>query len=259
MSLFYETDPADEHTQPQLPPLLQAEAVGQGSDVHTKAVARAAAGAVGLVCYSSRTDMLDMAVTLAPEVPAAQAAQMHHALMIAIGDAIGAAAPPEVSVGYQFPGTLLLNRGVAGYVRVSMAPASGDDSLPAWMVAGLRLRIAADDRPRSLEYRMANSSLEEEGAGFISRTRLLESCCRHFLVWLHRWEGEGFRPLHDLWVKRVDKEAVLMTRDGQNAEWIGLDEEGCGLVKTGGKAQVISLLDADAIFALPELEGAEVP
>ena len=49
MSLYYEADPADETTPPQLPPLLRAEAVDTG-DVQAKAVARAAAGEVGLVC-----------------------------------------------------------------------------------------------------------------------------------------------------------------------------------------------------------------
>ena len=38
MSLYYEADPADETTPPQLPPLLRAEAVDTG-DVQAKALA----------------------------------------------------------------------------------------------------------------------------------------------------------------------------------------------------------------------------
>ena len=117
MSLYYEADPADETTPPQLPPLLRAEAVDTG-DVQAKAVARAAAGEVGLVCYAQSGPLLDFAITLAPEVDAAAASQMHHALMVAVGDAIGALAPPEVVVTYQFPGTLLFNRGIAGAIRL---------------------------------------------------------------------------------------------------------------------------------------------
>ena len=63
MTLYYETDPADENTVPQLPPLLSAEAVETG-DVQAKAVARAAAGEVGLVCYATAGPLLDFAVTL---------------------------------------------------------------------------------------------------------------------------------------------------------------------------------------------------
>ena len=107
MTLYYETDPADENTVPQLPPLLSAEAVETG-DVQAKAVARAAAGEVGLVCYATAGPLLDFAVTLAPEVDAATSAQMQHALIVAVGDAIGALAPPEVVVTYQYPGTIFL-------------------------------------------------------------------------------------------------------------------------------------------------------
>ena len=47
------------------------------------------------------------------------------------------------------------------------------------------------------------TSLAEEGAGFISRTRLVESICRHFMAWVNRWDDDGFKPLHDLWVQRL--------------------------------------------------------
>lgn len=246
MSLYYELDPADADTPPQLPPLLKAEEVDLKADVHAKAIGRAAAGAVGLVCYGQRDDMLDMAITLAPEVTADKAIQVHYLLMIAIGDAIGAAAPPEVSVGYQFPGTILLNRGIAGNVRVSLADKPEDgQTIPAWMVVGLQLRLKADMDQKSLDYRMSNSSLEEEGAGFISRTRLLESCCRHFLAWLHKWEEEGFRPLFDMWSNRVEHKVDLISVTGQPIEWLGLDENGAGLLKAQGKAHSVSVLHAD--------------
>ena len=43
-----------------------------------------------------------MAITLAPETAATKAVQMHYGMMIALGDAIGALSPPEVSVSYRF-------------------------------------------------------------------------------------------------------------------------------------------------------------
>ena len=128
MTLYYETDPADENTVPQLPPLLSAEAVETG-DVQAKAVARAAAGEVGLVCYATAGPLLDFAVTLAPEVDAATSAQMQHALIVAVGDAIGALAPPEVVVTYQYPGTIFFNRGIAGVITMTQGPVSTETGL----------------------------------------------------------------------------------------------------------------------------------
>ena len=254
MSLYYEPDPADENTPPQLPPLLRAEAVDTG-DVQAKAVAKAAAGEVGLVCYAPSGPLLDFALTLAPEVDAATASQMHHALMVAVGDAVGALAPPEVVVTYQFPGTILFNRGVAGAIQLVQGPLAADQTIPAWMVVSARLRLTSqmDDLP--LDYRMANTSLEEEGAGFISRIRLLEACCRHFLVWVHKWEEEGFRPVHDMWSNRTEKQVELRSADGRVADWLGLDEAGSGLLKLDGEACAVPVLSAADIFTVPQLDA----
>ena len=49
MTLYYEDDPADDSTPPQLPPLLRAVAVPDGQDVLSKAVALAANSEVGTV------------------------------------------------------------------------------------------------------------------------------------------------------------------------------------------------------------------
>ena len=258
MSLYYEADPADETTPPQLPPLLRAEAVDSG-DVQAKAVARAAAGEVGLVCYAPSGPLLDFAVTLAPEVDAATSAQMHHALMVAVGDAIGALAPPEVVVTYQFPGTILFNRGIAGAVQLVQGPPAADQNAPAWMVVSARLRLTSQMEAMPLDFRMANTSLEEEGAGFISRIRLLEACCRHFLVWLHKWEEEGFRPVHDMWSNRTEKQVDLLTSDGRVADWLGLDEAGAGLLKLEGEALAVPVTATAELFTIPDLDDLSAP
>ena len=86
MTLYYEDDPADDSTPPQLPPLLRAVAVPDGQDVLSKAVALAANSEVGTVFYSENTERMEIAVRLAPEVPTRQAGQMLFALMIGLGD-----------------------------------------------------------------------------------------------------------------------------------------------------------------------------
>ena len=102
------------------------------------------------------------AITLAPEVDAAAASQMHHALMVAVGDAIGALALPEVVVTYQFPGTLLFNRGIAGAIRLVQGPLAADQKTPSWMVVSARLRLSGEMQAMPLEFRMANTSLKKK-------------------------------------------------------------------------------------------------
>ena len=202
--------------------------------------------------------MLDMAITLAPEVPAARAQQMHYTMMNAVGDAIGALAPPEVGVRYSFPGNILFNRGHAGIVRMAMAPTDNPASdIPDWLVVSAQVRLAFADTNHDTEYRMANTSLAEEGGGFISRTRLLESSCRHFLVWVHQWEEEGFRPVHEKWLNRIEDDKTLTSQNGGQIAFVGIDDEGAGLLSEGGAVRAIPLAEASELFGragLAELE-----
>lgn len=258
MNLYYEDVPATDNEAPQLPPLLRSEAMEAGTDVLAKAISRAAAGEVGLVCYSQAAHVLDMAITLAPEVPAARAQQMHYTMMNAVGDAIGALAPPEVGVRYSFPGNILFNRGHAGIVRMAMAPTNNPASdIPDWLVVSAQVRLAFADTNHDTEYRMANTSLAEEGGGFISRTRLLESSCRHFLVWVHQWEEEGFRPVHEKWLNRIEDDKTLTSQNGGQIAFVGIDDEGAGLLSEDGAVRAIPLAEASELFGragLAELE-----
>ena len=137
MSLYVEEFPAEDGDAPQLPPLLTAVPVPVDQDVTAKALASVATAEVGTVLYSEAAKVLDLAVVLGPEVPLRRAGQMLYALMIGVGDAIGALAPPEVVVTYQLPGYVLLNRGRAGAVWIEADPAAGREDVPSWMVVGV--------------------------------------------------------------------------------------------------------------------------
>ena len=185
MSLYYEEFPAEDGDSPQLPPLLTAVAVPADQDVAAKALAAVATAEVGTVLYSQATQIVDLAIILGPEVPLRRAGQMLYALMIGVGDAIGALAPPEVVVSYQLPGYILLNRGRAGRVWVTADPAAGREDVPGWMVVGatidLSVRTGSEDvwhDAGGLEY----TSLAEEGGGFISRTRLVAVSYTHLTL-----------------------------------------------------------------------------
>jgi biotin-(acetyl-CoA carboxylase) ligase len=258
MNLYYEDVPADDDDIPQLPPLLQVETIDANDDVLSKAVTRAAAGEIGLVCYSSATHILDMAITLVPEVPMDRATQMAHTAMIALSDSIGALAPPEVNVRFRFPGDILLNRGHAGIVRIVTAPCNdaGQD-VPDWLVVSIQLRLVFDDDNLSQDYRLAHTSLAEEGGSFISRTRLVETVSRYFLLWLHRWEEDGFKPVHEGWMERNAEERQLELRDGRKAEFIGLDENGAGIMMIDDTTMSVSMAASESHFYIRALDDTD--
>lgn len=256
MSLYYEDFPADDGEEPQLPPLLTPVKVPSGQNVMAKAMASGATAEVGTVFYSEDTAVTELAIILGPEVPLRQAGQMLYALMIGVGDAIGALAPPEVVVTYQLPGYVLLNRGRAGAVWVAADPAAGREDVPSWMVVGVTIDMAvrtgseeAWQDTHGLEY----TSLAEEGAGFISRTRLVESICRHFMAWVNRWQDDGFRPLHDLWVQRLQAGGEMVLADGATSDWVGLDEDGAALIRIDGRPVGLLPSEFDSVCGPAEL------
>ena len=256
MTLYYEDVPADNSDVPQLPPLLKAVAVSSDHNVHDKAIALAASSEVGTVFYSEAADRMHIAVVLGPEVAVPDAGQMLFAMMIGIGDAIGALAPPEVAVSYQMPGYILLNKGRAGVVRMAVDSAAGADLVPDWMVVSAEVMISSDDAGaenwrQSSEYE--HTSLTEEGGGHISRTRLVESCSRHFLVWINRWQDDGFRPLFDAWMHRLETSLQVVFEAKSGVEWLGLDETGAMLVKVDGKPISIPPHELETLCGTPAL------
>jgi len=239
MSIYYTPDPDDYEGEPRLPPLLRAQAVEanklEAGHLHSYALTQAAQVDPGTVFYAEAGGIACFSVVLAPDVPAVQAAQMFHAMMVGVGDAIGALAPPEVEVNYLFPGYVLLNRGRAGTVQVSVDPAAGLQDEPAWMVASVAVRIDADMAAVLADGVHDETSLIEESATAISGTRIIEASCRHFLAWLNRWEEDGFRPVFDAWNHRAITDTAVELETGTIADWVGLDEDGQALLRIDGK------------------------
>ena len=130
MSLYYELDPADENDEPQLPPLLKPEKVSKDVDVFQKAISSSTQADTGTVFYSEKSDLVDIAILLNPEVSQKKCNQMIFVLTVAVGDAIGALAPPEVIVTNSFPGYIFLNKGEAGVVNFAIDNQKSDKDIP---------------------------------------------------------------------------------------------------------------------------------
>lgn len=252
MSVAFDPAPAEPGAAPVFPPLLSGVAVAAGADPMAKAIGAAASGVdAGAVFWSEREDRLDAAVVFAPETPLRTALAMVIAAEVALGDALGALAPPEVGVTWVWPDRARVNGADAGVFRAA-ASTRDLDAVPNWLAVAATVQIASlfDDGVTGIEpgRRPDLTSLYDEGCATISRTRLLESWSRHLLHWVHRWEADGLRPLHDAWRGRAEGiGATGRFQIGGRAEegvFVGLDEDGALLLRdASGAATALALAE----------------
>ena len=242
MSLYYELDPADDNDPPLLPPILTPVAVPDKIEVFNKAIAAAANSEAGTVFYSESTEFVEIAVVLNPEVKKIKCNQMLYVMMVAAGDSIGALAPPEVVVTYYYPGLIYLNQGEAGIVKIEVSSAN-EDTIPDWIVVGLKLRLNNQLQMDENNIQPDITSLADEGAGFVSRTRAVESLSRHFLAWISQWEDEGFKPVVDMWNSRREQNKELTLKNKETVSWVVLDENGLAIVKSKNKEIFLSPIE----------------
>jgi len=248
MSVGYHPEVAPSaEAAPQFPPLLTGVAVPTGDDPFEVAVADARAGRseIGRLYWSPDDDTLRAAVVFEPEVPLAEAAPIVFAAAVALNDCIGALAPPEVGLQHIWPTRVKINGAFCGGFRVQ-ASTTDAAAVPDWLIVGLTLPLTATVADPGNHPDV--TTLAEEGCGHLGRVHLLESWSRHLLVWVNRWEDDGYRPIFDAWLGRTEgrgEDVTVDTAEGQVCgTFLGLDEHGGLLMKTGTGARTLPLLPA---------------
>ena len=116
-------------------------------------------------------------------------------------------------------------------------------TVPDWMVVGLKLRLNNQLQIDEKNIQPDITSLADEGAGFVSRTRAVESLSRHFLAWISQWEDEGFKPVVDIWNSRREQNKELILKNKETVSWVGLDENGLAIVKSKNKEIFLSPIE----------------
>jgi len=236
--------------EPQFPPLLNGVKVKGHPRPFELAHSDAASGKAcsGDFYWSPSPRFMECALVLEPEVPAPQSLHMLFCAMVAFGDCFGALAPPEVGVFYRWPNLFILNEAVIGSARIALPKDVGDDAVPGWLVAGIKIEMKGKDNDLNPGENMGHSNLLEEGFGTLLQRDLLEEFSRHFLVWIHTWNEEGFKPVHENWCARAearDGEVLIEQADQSYAgKFINLDDDGNLLLKPKD-SQVISLAVRD--------------
>ncbi|MEL6278117.1 MAG: biotin/lipoate--protein ligase family protein [Pseudomonadota bacterium] len=232
---------------PVFPPLLTSEPLAADRDPMAKAVAACAAGVdAGTIFWADREDVVSAAIALAPEAPLSDAMAMVPVAANGLSDALGALAPPEVAVTWDWPDGLRVNGARCG-VLTAESDAREAAAPPHWLVIGLTVQLAPRVRTDGVEPGETPdlTALWEEGCINITQRDLLESWARHTLVWINRWLDDGFRPVHESWIGRVENvgEAVSFDFGGVHREglFLGVDDAGAMLLKSGAATQAIPL------------------
>lgn len=234
---------------PVFPPLLTGHAVKSPQRPFEHACREAERGTLGAgdLVWSRNTARAECAIVLEPEVSLSSALQMSTLAQVALADCLGSLLPPAVAVHHRWPGTILINGGAAGEVKLA-APTRAGDVVPDWLVVGMSLQLVHDDLDREPGEMPNQTVLSEEGGAEISRTDILQSFSAYFLSWLNTWQDDGFRPIHNAWMPRAegDGKAMHIELDGAEriVEVLGLDEEGDLVIKSvDGPARVLPLRD----------------
>lgn len=223
---------------PSFPPLFTGQNAN-GGDPFALACATAEAGCdAGLVIYDLAPDTLRAAIVFAPDVPLAQAAVMLPICGVGFQNALGALAPPEVGVHLGWDGTIYVNGGRCGALRMAASDQPAADE-PDWLVIDLTLGLwpVSDETGLTPD----DTALYAEGCAGVDAVALLEAWVRHTLVGINIWADAGTAQLHREWSGLAHGLDGMITAGGRTGSYTGLDENLGLLLKTNDTITLVPL------------------
>jgi biotin-(acetyl-CoA carboxylase) ligase len=204
-----------------LPPGYNVVVLRESGDAFAHAKAIASDQGAGTIVWVRRFDTVEFAVVLEPEQTLGDARRVLYAVMNATADAISAYCPPERPLSFSWPDTISLDGGILGGVRLAWPPACTENQTPDWLVAGVMIRSVVavkrdiaellEKQPPGLSRQLdqiqrRGTSLEAEGFEIMAAEPLINSFCRHFLVYLDQWNENGFVPVGQTYLGRMPDE-----------------------------------------------------
>lgn len=226
-----------------LPSVFAPLMLREGGDALARAVALAPGDGpgrgAGTLAWVSAYARAEAAVVLEPEMPLAAARLAVLAAANALADALVAIGPPELDVAFRWPGTLLLNDGVCGRVRLATPPGAMEDAVPDWLVVGMELRLAF---PAGHEagHEPGVTCLADEGFENPEPAELTAAWARHLMAGLDAWQARG--------PGRVAEPYLARLRDPATAAGLrrGIDPDSGALVLERGGVRSLRPLDGVA-------------
>ncbi len=237
----------------KLPPLYRLTALGADADVAEQARQMAAAGAdPAMLLCAAREDRLNCAVILHPDLPVDEARLGLYVAILGLGDALGAVVPPGVDVTYAWPNRIEVNIGSVAEIGVMLPDAGSAGAVADWMTVHATVVIDSLEG-EGLHHGFPETSLRDEGCAEVTTVMLLEAFARHFLVWVNRWQDDGFEPVRAMWLhhsgKQGDTIAIELEGETLSGRFEGIGDDGALLLDQDGTTRRIAL--AAALAAPP--------
>ena len=184
-----------------LPPSYRLILLREGGDAFAHACALGSEAGAGTLIWVHRFDVLEFAVVLEPEEPLVSARRAFFAGISALGDAVGSACPPDKPVQFEWPGTLLFDRGRLGGGRLGWPRDCREEEVPRWLVFSAML-LASKHGSGEPGLTPDSTSLEDESCDF-SHEGLLASFARNLMRGFHLWNERGFHPIAQDYLSRL--------------------------------------------------------
>ncbi|SEO44699.1 Biotin-(acetyl-CoA carboxylase) ligase [Salinihabitans flavidus] len=232
---------------PQFPPLIKGLAAGPANPLQIACTEAARGTDAGLLPWSITDDRLRAALVLAPEEPLARSAAGFLACAVGLQNALGVLVPPETAVHLEWSGSLRINGGHAGGLRL-IGATTDPDTTPNWLVVSLELTLSLPDSDRMEPGQTPDwTSLAQEGCDDLDAVSLLEGWARHSLRWLHELDQpQGRANLYRQWRELVwhlgEETQVTIPGERLQGTFLGVDEDFGMLIKPAeGNARLIPL------------------
>ena len=171
------------------------------TDVLREAVQLAPHEGAGALVVHQSAGRLAFAVVLEPEQPLAEAQMAFLLGMIAVADALAAHGPPERAVRLNWPDELRFDKARIGGGRFAVAPDTGPEDVPDWMVFAAELIADRDhlDAPGSFP---GSTSLKEEV--FDPPEDIISTFASYMMLYFDRWAHDGLEAVTNRYLMRID-------------------------------------------------------
>lgn len=184
---------------------------------------------------------LYFSMLLRPQGSAGAVAQLGFAAALAVGEAALSLLPPETPLAYKWPNDVLLaGNKLAGILLESQAASDGKVD---WLIVGIGVNLVSF--PELTEY--PATSLAAAGAEIIAPLTMLSAITTRFERWYECWNRDGFAPLRDAWLQRVqglgEAIRVRLARSEMTGRFAGLDPAGALLIDTGQSVERVAAGD----------------
>jgi hypothetical protein len=183
-----------------LPPPFTLHRTTQ-ADVLREAVHLAPTEGAGALVVHQGPGLLAFAVVLEPDQPFAQAQMAFVLGMTAVADALAAHCPPERSVRLNWPDEVLFDKARIGGGRFEVAPNTGPEDVPDWMVFAAEL-IADRDHLAEPGAFPASTSLREEA--FDPAEDIISTFASYMMLYFDRWAHDGIDAVNNRYLMRID-------------------------------------------------------